>query len=296
MFTLAACDNGNAPADNTPPPPTSTPEATPTPTTLPETTPPQELNATENGDNEEPISFTPKSEWTLFINGEETDVYVITIEEDGDIYRLIPIEVALLLGGTDLEYFDLGGGDSGVAMNVHGMSHSWDFNDDLPIRLGRALDRDGTAYVYFLSFTHPLNVFHRTDTVNKSLFLEETETPWTLYIDNTQTAFAVIDTNDLSRHDALNYWGDDFGKSMLESLYIPFMDMFRHIGAEFVLNPQPGGPNYHDIVWNGEVIWGFWDPDNPHPYDIQTTVLILQGFGFSHTFDIVNRNLFLSTP
>ena len=51
-FTLAACDSGNPPAENTSPPPTATPETTP-PTTTPDTTPPETAQPTDNGNGEE---------------------------------------------------------------------------------------------------------------------------------------------------------------------------------------------------------------------------------------------------
>lgn len=256
----------------------------------------------------EELAPRPRSEWTLFFNDAETDIYISFNKNN----RLsVPIkEAAILLGAERIEY-SYDEGYEMLTITKNGMISIWSAEYVIGLEESGELDGenfysivDGIVYMCFMTFNsmfriyHNFTFFHRVDVKNKILYIDEQEKQWVMYINGQSPGFQYRST-----WGQYFYWEDifilydDYGFDLndlgvAQNLQFSLIDYFRYIGAEFVHNPQPGGPNYHDVVWNGEVIFGYWNPDGPqHISDSQTHIPWLEVFGFTYTFnvDFANR-------
>ena len=300
-FTFVACDTNTPPPEESQPSPILTLELTPEQTPSPE---PEILIVNSNGedtdDNRNTIDFSkfprPGGEWALFINNAETDIKIIIDETGERAWRYIPLEETGSFFDIEVKYRNFAG-DLIVDLFYNGEGIGY-LVDGLP---GGRIEIDGIVYVpyefliQFFSTHHHKSIYHRTDIDRKILFLEESEMPWTLYIDDSPTDFDVFITFDYSDIDILNFV-EDVKQRLLGDLFLSFYDVFVFIGAEFVHDPFTGFPNNHKVLYNEIPLWSFRDPNNLSPEDILTNVGIFAGIGFPYNIDLGFNNLYLYTP
>jgi len=261
VLTLAACGEPDEPhvGDDDPVVPQDEPKTTSEPATTDTPSEPE----IPDPEPEETAPPRPRSEWTLYINGEETDVFIVVNEEN---QRMLPFEeVGQLFGGeienrsSELQH--------NITLHLLGKSLGFFSSVDYP----NSWLIDGIPHFYFIAFSDYFGIYHRTDVENKIIFLEEEKYPWTLYINDSSTDFEVIsNVEEIDWHymykDILT---DDFILSendwhMVVSRLEVSVDVLGFIGAELRQVHTFNNPNNHGFFYNDFLVWAIGDdPDNP---------------------------------
>ena len=176
---------------------------------------------------EEPAETTrPRSEWTLYVNGGETEAFLIVDDED---YLLVPVEETVVLLGGEFEKWEHEG-THGVFVTIGDNDAGFYLEDRGVFR-----DIDGSTYMHFNALYQLYGIHSSINIKNKTLFMNQTEIPWTLYVDGTPVAFNVQESEYYYLLNRSSSNINQFSSVHAElNLSVPFEALMLSLGAEFI--------------------------------------------------------------